>query len=168
MVKIIVIILVLVFLIFLAPYKLLGQSASNAVAQPVKSSLAEVEVLRREEEGRLRVLKGETNWDDMMADGAYLIQFDGSVMTYKAGIALPSFPVKSFVITEMIARQVGQSVIVTGLAELSGTAPDKREFTFQTRYLNVWRKKKNGRGWEIMVSTHTTVKDSVKAVGSRR
>lgn len=162
MVKIIVIILVLVFLIFLAPFKLLGQAPTAPEVQAVRSTSAEAEVLRREEEGRLRVLKGETNWDDMMADGAYLIQFDGSVLAYKAGTALPSFPVKSFVITEMIARQVGQSVVVTGLAELTGTAPDKRELTYKSRYLNVWRKKKNGHGWEILFSTHTTVKDSMK------
>lgn len=156
------IILTLFCMICLSQYSALGQTTSNTVATQTKASVGEIEVLRLEELGRQRSLKGETSWDDMMADGAYLIQFDGSVMTYKTGSKLPLIPLKSFELRDLIAREYGNSVTVTGLAEVSGETPDKKSFSYQMRYINVWRKKKTGKGWEIVVTARIAIRPPAK------
>lgn len=132
-----------------------GQPAGN------KERAIQNEILRLEEVGRQKVLRSDTNWDDLMADGAYMIAFDGSVMLYKKGANLTSFPVKSFKMSEMIVRVYGdEAAVVTGLAEVGGETAEKKPFSFQMRFLNVW--KRFGDGWKIEVSERTGVKQSSK------
>ncbi len=136
-----------------------AQNNSTGSAQAQVSGVQQ-EVLKLEELGRQRSLKGETNWDDLIADGAYLIGPDGSVVTYAKGQKMPSYPITSFKLSDLIARQFGDAVIVTGLAEIELLSPEKKPVTFKMRYTNVWAK--DSATWKIVVSERTGVKDSVK------
>jgi len=130
------------------------------VASPADEKAIEKEILRLEEVGRQRVLKGDNNWDDLIEDGAYMIAFDGSVIRYQKGVSLPSLPVKSFTLSEMIARVYSEVVIVTGLAEVASETPDNKPYTFQMRFINVW--KKSDGNWKIVVSERTGVRPPAK------
>ncbi|MCM3874084.1 MAG: nuclear transport factor 2 family protein [Pyrinomonadaceae bacterium] len=116
----------------------------------------EKEVLRLEEVGRLKALKGDNQWDDLIAEGAYMIAYDGSIINYQKGQQFPPLPMKSFNMSEMIARVYGDVVVVTGLAEVEGETAEKKPFSFKMRFLNVW--KKSGDGWKIVVSERTGVR----------
>ena len=133
--------------------------AQNNVIGQVNADKVEViekEILHLEELGRQKVLKGDNNWDDLIAEGAYMIAFDGSVILYQKGRQIPSLPVKSFKMSEMIARVYGEVVVVTGLADVEGETAQKQPFSFKMRFLNVW--KKFSDGWKIVVSERTGVK----------
>ena len=116
----------------------------------------EKEILRLEEVGRQKVLKGDNDWDDLIAEGAYMIAYDGSIINYQKGLHLPSLPMKSFNMSEMIARVYGDVAVVTGLAEVESETAEKKPFSFKMRFLNVW--KKSGEGWKIVVSERTGVR----------
>lgn len=116
----------------------------------------EKEILRLEEVGRQKVLKGDNDWDDLIAPGAYMIAYDGSIINYQKGQRLPSLPMKSFNMSELIARVYGDVAVVTGLAEVEGETADKKPFSFKMRFLNVW--KKSGDSWKIVVSERTGVR----------
>lgn len=120
------------------------------------SKAVEKEILRLEEIGRQKALRGDANWDDLIEEDAYMIAFDGSVIRYKRGLNLPSPPVKTFTLSEMIARPFGDAVVVTGLAEVESQTPDKQPISFKMRFINVW--KRSGGGWKIVVSERTTVR----------
>jgi ketosteroid isomerase-like protein len=132
-----------------------------AQAAPAKPDAVETEVLRLEELGRVKALRGDTDWSGLMAEGAYMIGPDGNSATYEKTKSFPPLPLASFKISELIARNFGESVVVTGMAEIGVTGPDKKPVTFQMRYLNVW--KKIGDGWKIVVSSRTGVKASMPA-----
>src|SRR5215213_6205829 len=126
-----------------------------------KAEAIEKEILRLEELGRQKALKGESNWDDLIAEGAYMIAYDGTVIIYQKGQRLPSLPLKSFELSEMIVRVYGdEAAVVTGLAEITSETPEKKPFSFQMRFLNVW--KKSGDGWKIVVSERTGVRPPAK------
>lgn len=116
----------------------------------------EKEILRLEEAGRQKVLKGDNDWDDLIAEDAYMIAFDGSIIRYQKGLRLPSPVMKSFTMSEMIARVYGDVVVVTGLAEAESETAEKKPFAFKMRFLNVW--KKSGGDWKIVVSERTGVR----------
>lgn len=116
----------------------------------------EKEILRLEEVGRQKALQGDNNWDELIADGAYMIAYDGSIINYQKGVRLPSFPIKSFNMSEIIARVYGDVAVVTGLAEIEGESAEKKPFSFKMRFLNVW--KKSGDSWKIVVSERTGVR----------
>lgn len=118
------------------------------------------EILRLEELGRKKALKGETQWDDLMADGAYLIQWDGSVRVYSKGQELPSIPLKSFRMSDMIVRVYGDAAVVTGLSDVESVGPDKKPFSYQMRFLNVWKKSEGS--WKIVVAERTSVKQPTR------
>ena len=128
---------------------------------PAKPDAVEAEVLRLEELGRAKALRGDTDWSGLMAEGAYMIGPDGNSATYQKDKAFPAFPLVSFQLSELIARNFGESVVVTGMAAIEVNGPDKKLITFQMRYLNVW--KKFGDGWKIVVSSRTGVKSSMPA-----
>lgn len=154
-------ILTLAVSLCLVPITALAQNGPGGQPAGNKVGAIQNEILRLEEVGRQKVLKGDTNWDDLMAEGAYMIAFDGSVMLYKKGANLTSFPVKSFKMSEMIVRVYGnEAAVVTGLAEVAGETAEKQPFSFQMRFLNVW--KRFGDGWKIEVSERTGVKQSPK------
>lgn len=125
-----------------------------------KAEAIEKEILRLEEAGRQKALKGEGNWDDLIAEGAYMIAYDGTVIIYQKGQSLPSLPLKSFKMSDMIVRVYGESAVATGLAEVESETPQKQPFSFKMRFLNVW--KKFGDGWKIVVSERTGVKQPPK------
>jgi hypothetical protein len=121
----------------------------------------EKEILRLEELGRQKVLKGETNWDELIEDQAYMTAFDGSVIRYQKGQELPALPVKSFELSDLIVRVYGEVAVVTGLADFEGETPQKVTIKVQQRYLNIW--KKSGNGWKIAVSQTTPVRPRSKS-----
>ena len=129
---------------------------SNLQVNADNTQAMEKEVLRLEEVGRQKVLKGDNDWDDLIAEGAYMIAYDGSIINYQKGLRLPSLPMKSFKMSEMIARVYGDVAVVTGLAEVESETAEKKPFSFQMRFLNVW--KKSGDGWKIVVSERTGVR----------
>jgi hypothetical protein len=108
-----------------------GAPANNVVSSHSDAQAIEKEVLRLEEAGRQKILKGESNWDDLIAEGAYMIGYDGSITIYKKGLQFPPFPVKSFEMSEMIARYYGEAVVVTGLAEVGSETAEKKPFSFK-------------------------------------
>jgi len=140
----------------LTPMNALARTNSNLRINADEREEIEKEILRLEEVGRQRVLKGDSNWDDLIAEGAYMIAFDGSVILYEKGKQLPSLPVKSFKMSEMIARLYGEAVVVTGLAEVESETADKKPFAFKMRFLNVWKKTEGS--WKIVVSERTGVR----------
>ncbi len=155
------VILSVMFGLCLATMTAFARGNSNGRAEADKTQAIEKEVLRLEEVGRQKVLKGDNNWDDLIAEGAYMIAYDGSVINYKKASQLPSLPVKSFKMSEMIARVYGgEAVVVTGLAEVESETADKKPFSFQKRFLNVW--KKSGDSWKIVVSERTSVRPPLK------
>jgi ketosteroid isomerase-like protein len=91
-----------------------------------------------------------------MAGGAYMIGWTGDVTIYEEGQALPGLPMKSFILSDLIARVYCDVVVVTGLAEAEGETPDKKPFSYKSRYLNVW--KRLPHGWRIVVTENTVVK----------
>jgi uncharacterized protein DUF4440 len=147
----------------LAPMTASAQSNPNDRANAGGTAALEKEVLRLEEAGRQKILKGDNNWDDLIAEGAYMIGYDGSIVIYQKGLQFPPMPVKSFEMSEMIARVYGEAVVVTGLAEVVGETTgtgEKKTFSFKMRFLNVW--KKSGDSWKIVVSERTGVRPPAK------
>ena len=114
-------------------------------------------VLGLEETGRQKFLRGDGNWDDLMADGAYMVGWDGKITIYQKGHPLPAAPMKSIALSDLKARVYGDVVVVTGLGEGAGETPDKKPFSFQSRFLNVWKKSDDGT-WKIVVTQNTAVK----------
>lgn len=145
----------------LVPITAYAQNNLNGRAKVDKTEAIQKEILQLEEVGRQKVLKGESNWDDLIAEGAYMIAYDGTVIVYQKGQTLPSLPLKSFNQSEMIVRVYGgKAAVVTGLAEVASETAEKKPLMFQMRFLNVW--KKSGDGWKIVVSERTGVKQSAK------
>ena len=138
----------------------MAQNNASGRASADKTEGLQNEILRLEEAGRQKALKGDNQWDDLMADGAYLIAYDGTIIVYQKGQSLPSLPLKSFKLSEMIVRVYGEAAVVTGLAEVESETPQKQPFSFKMRFLNVW--KKAGDGWKIVVSERTGVRPPPK------
>lgn len=149
-------ILIWLLLLILSITKVFGQSGPVDGDTTRKALLIRSEVLRLEEEGRLRALRGANNWDDMMARGAYLITPDGSVIRYEPGKTLPSLPLTQFRIDDLIARVFGETVVVTGLATISAAGRDGTSVSLSMRYMNIWRRV-DGR-WKMVVTQRTVVK----------
>lgn len=145
--------------LLLTPVTAFALGNSNTPTRGDEKEAIEKEVLRLEEVGRQKILKGDNNWDDLIAEGCYMIAFDGSIIIYKQGIQLPSLPVKAFTMTEMMARYYGgEAVVVTGLAEVESETADKKPISFKMRFLNVW--KKSGNSWKMVVTSRTGVRPS--------
>ena len=125
-------------------------------SQNAANSTAQKEILGLEDMGRQKALKGDSVWDDLIAENAYLIAYDGTVIVYQKGKSLPALPLKSFILSEMTVRVYGKAAVVTGLATVGAQTPDKKPYSFQMRFLNVWQKLHGG--WKIVVSERTGVK----------
>ena len=143
-----------------APITAFAHHNANRRANADKTQAVEKEILRLEEIGRQKVLRGDNSWDDLIAEGAYMIAYDGSIIVYQKGKGLPSQPLKSFKISEMMARVYGDVAVVTGLSEVETETAEKKPFSFQMRFLNVWKKSK--QGWKIVVSERTGVRPPPK------
>ncbi|MBV9960484.1 MAG: nuclear transport factor 2 family protein [Acidobacteria bacterium] len=142
------------------PHTALAQRVAKRRGHTDKAASVEKEILRFEELGRQKALRGESNWDDLTADGAYLIQGDGTVMVYRPGQNLSSMSLTSFKLSDLIVRVYGQTAVATGLSEVESETPDKRTFSFRMRYLNVW--KKTAGGWKIVAAERTMVRPYTK------
>ena len=125
-------------------------------SQNAANSTAQKEILCLEDMGRQKALKGDSVWDDLIAENAYMIAYDGTILVYKKGQSLPSLSLRSFVLSEMIVRVYGKEAVVTGLARVGAETPAKKPYSFQMRFLNVWQKFRGG--WKIVVSERTGVK----------
>jgi ketosteroid isomerase-like protein len=154
------------FILYLAIALSVTSITSSVKANPPSQAIAdskqeiEKEIRRLEEAGRQKILRADNNWDDLIAEGAYMIGFDGSVVVYQKGTLFPALTVTSFNLSEMIARVYEDVVVVTGLAEVVAESPDKKPFSFQMRFINVW--KKSGGSWKIVVSERTGVRPVAK------
>lgn len=137
-----------------------AQHGSVGQTKASEKEAIQKEILRLEEEGRQKALKGDSNWDELIAEGAYMIAYDGSIIIYQKGQNLPSLPLKSFKMSEMIVRVYGEVAVVTGLAEIESETPQKQPFSFKMRFLNIWKQVDNG--WKIVVSERTGVKPPPK------
>ena len=144
----------------LAPITAFAHNNSKSRVNADKTQAIEKEILRLEEVGRQKALKGDNSWDDLIAEGAYMIAYDGSIIVYQKGKGLPSLPLKSFKMSEMIVRVYGDAAVVRGLSEVETETAEKKPFSFQMRFLNVW--KKSREGWKIVVSERTGVKPPAK------
>jgi len=144
----------------LTPIIAWAQNNASVPAKTDRTEAIQTEILRLEEVGRQKALKGDTVWDDLLAEGSYLIAYDGTIIVYQKGQALPSLPLKSFKLSELIVRVYGEAAVVTGLAEIESETPQKQPFAFKMRYMNVW--KKFGDGWKIVVAERTGVKPAPK------
>jgi hypothetical protein len=133
-----------------------ARNDSNGQANADKTEAIQKEILRLEELGRQKALRGDKEWDDLMADGAYLIVPDGTIMVYQKGQNLSSMSLTSFKLSELIVRVYGDAAVVTGLAEVGAETAEKKPFSFKMRYLNVW--KNSGDGWKIVVAERTAVR----------
>ena len=151
--------LVVLFCLFLAPVTGRAQNSGSGKPTANTAEADQAEVLRLEEVGRLKVIKGDNDWDDYIAPGAYMIGPYGNVMTYEKGKGFPPFPVKDFTLSEMIARSYGEVVVVTGLGSITAETPDKKMMTFQIRFMNVWRR--FPAGWKMVVTERTAVRESL-------
>ncbi len=148
---------VFIFCLFMSPIVVLSQINSDGQANTKKTQAVKSEILRLEEMGRVKAVKGESNWDNLIAENAYMIAYDGTIIVYRRGQSLPAIPLKSFVLSEMIVRVYREEeAVVTGLATVEAETPDKKPYTFQMRFLNVWQKFRDG--WKIVVSERTGVK----------
>ena len=152
------VILSVIAVLCLAPISAFAHNNSSPPAKADKKQAIENEVLGLEEIGRQKVLKGDNNWDDLIAEGAYMIGFDGSISVYKKGLQFPPMTIKSFEMSEMIARVYEDAVVVTGLAavETVTLTAEKKPFFFKMRFLNVWKKSEGS--WKIVVSERTGVR----------
>lgn len=149
-----------VFCLCLVPLVAFSQNNSDGRGNTKKTEAIRNEILHLEDVGRQKALRGDSVWDDLMAENAYMIAYNGTILVYKKSQSLPSLPLKSFVLSEMIVRVYGDEVVVTGLATVGAETPDKKPYSFQMRFLNVW--KKFPGGWKIIVSEKTGVKQSTK------
>ena len=120
----------------------------------------EQRILQLEEIGREKMLRGDSLWDDLMADGAYMVRWDGVVTTYRKGKALPSVPMKSLLLSDLVARVYGDVVVVTGLGTGEGEIPGGKLISFTSRYLNIWRKVAGT--WKIVITQNTVVREPPK------
>lgn len=67
----------------LMPLTALAHNYGNGRASAAGDKRTEKEILRLEEVGRQKVLRGDSNWDDLIAEGAYMIAYDGSIIIYR-------------------------------------------------------------------------------------
>ncbi|HEX8920535.1 MAG TPA: nuclear transport factor 2 family protein [Pyrinomonadaceae bacterium] len=153
-------ILSLLVCVCLLPVAAFARNDSNGQAHADKTEAIQKEILRLEDLGRQKALKGDKEWDDLMADGAYLIGPDGTILVYQKGQNLSSMALTSFNLSELIVRVYGDVAVVTGLAEVASETAEKKPFSFKMRYLNVW--KKSGDSWKIVVAERTMVRPLTK------
>jgi hypothetical protein len=135
-----------------------AHESANLRANSDRKQEIEKEILRLEEVGRQKILKGDNNWDDLIAEGAYMIGSYGSISVYKKGLQFPPATIKSFEMSEMIVRVYDDAVVVTGLAavETVTLTDEKKPFFYKMRFLNVWKKSEGS--WKIVVSERTGVR----------
>lgn len=129
-------------------------------AQPNNTAEIENEIRRLEELGRVKSLRGDANWDDLWAEGAYLIDVLGKVTVYKKGYNLAGglAPPKAMKMSDIVVRVYGEIAVVTALMEIETETPDKKPFAFNMRFMNVW--KKFDDGWKIVASEGTAVRQN--------
>lgn len=152
------IVLFLICLYVLA-FPVSAQGDANGGDSVKTTTETEKEILRLEELGRQKTLSGARNWDDLWADGAYLIAADGSVMNYLPGMDLTkgSPPPNSMTLSEMLVRVSGEVAIVTGLVEVGIQSAQNKPFAFKVRFINVWKKMSDG-AWRITVAERTPIR----------
>jgi hypothetical protein len=144
-------------------------SASVGFAQKTKTKsekfdaeAVQKEILRLEELGRTKSLGGDTDWDDLWADGAYIIDPFGTIIVYQKGqnLSAGGLVLKSLKLSDMIVRAYGEVAVVTALMEIESETADKKPLSFKLRFMHVW--KKFDDGWKIVVAERTPVRQIPK------
>lgn len=122
----------------------------------------ENEIRRLEELGRVKAVRKDSDWDDLWADGAYMITAFGTVTVYKKGMNLSEGgpAANSLKLSEMIVRVYGETAVVTALMEVESETADKKPFSFKLRFMNVWQKTDDG--WKIVAAERTPVRQMPK------
>lgn len=126
------------------------------------SEAIQKEIFRLEELGRVKSLRGDSDWDDLWADGAYLITAFGTITVYQKGqnLSAGSPAPKSLKMSDMIVRVYSEVAVVTALMEVEAETADKKSFSFKLWFMNVW--KKFGDGWKIVAAERTPVRQIPK------
>jgi len=139
---------------------------SNVFAQKTtktnETQTIEKEIRELEELGRVKSLRGDSDWDGLWAEDAYMIDALGGVIVYKRGQNLSAGmpPPKSLKMSDMIVRVYGETAIVTALMEIEIETAEKKTFSYNLRFMNIWKKFDNG--WKIVAAERTPVRPPPK------
>lgn len=122
------------------------------------------EIFQLEELGRVKSLRGDSDWDELWADGAYMITALGTITVYQKGLNLSAGgpAAKSLKMSNMIVRVYGEVAVVTALMEVETETPDKKPLSFKLWFMNVW--KKFDDGWKLVTAERTPVRPAPKPV----
>lgn len=139
---------------------------SNVFAQKTtkqnEAEAIEKEIRRLEELGRVKSLRGDSDWDGLWAEGAYMIDALGGVIVYKQGQNLSAGmpPPKSLKMSDMIVRVYAETAVVTALMEIEMETAEKKPFAYNLRFMNIW--KKFDDGWKIVAAERTPIRQIPK------
>lgn len=139
-----------------------AQKTAKTKVEENDSEAIQKEILRLEELGRQKALRADGNWDDLWADGAYMITAFGTITVYKKGMNLSAGgpAANSLKMSEMIVRVYGEVAVVTALMEAETETADKKPLSFKLWFMNVW--KKHDDGWKIVAAERTPVRQMPK------
>ena len=131
-------------------------------AKPNETEAIQKEIMRLEELGRQKALRSDSNWDELWADGAYMITAFGTITVYKKGMNLSAGgpAANSLKMSDMIVRVYGEVAVVTALMEVETETADKKPLSFKLWFMNVW--KKHDDGWKIVAAERTPVRQQPK------
>ena len=148
--------------LFLATSAVFAQKSAKTKVEKNNSETIQKEIMRLEELGRQKALRGDSDWDDLWADGAYMITAFGTITVYKKGMNLSAGgpAANSLKISDMIVRVYGEVAVVTALMEVETETADKKPFSFKLWFMNVW--KKHNDGWKIVAAERTPVRQMPK------
>ena len=141
-------------------------AASTAFAQKNaktrETETIQKEIMQLEELGRQKALRSDSDWDNLWADGAYMITAFGTVTVYKKGMNLSAGgpAANSLKMSDMIVRVYGEVAVVTALMEVETETADKKPLSFKLWFMNVW--KNFDDGWKIVAAERTPVRQLPK------
>ena len=150
--------IIFLFCLFLSATVCFAQKTEKTKFEKTDSEAIQKEIMRLEELGRQKALRADSNWDDLWADGAYMITAFGTITVYKKGMNLSAGgpAANSLKLSEMIVRVYGETAVVTALMEVETETPDKKPLSFRLWFMNVW--KKHDDGWKIVAAERTPVR----------
>src|SRR5688500_3103577 len=95
--------------LFLATSAVFAQKSAKTKIEKNNSETIQKEIMRLEELGRQKALRGDSDWDDLWADEAYMITAFGTITVYKKGMNLSAGgpAANSLKISDMIVRLYG-------------------------------------------------------------
>lgn len=148
--------------LFLSASAGFAQKSAKTKLEKNNSEAIQKEIFRLEELGRTKSLRGDTDWDDLWADGAYIIDPFGKIIVYQKGqnLSAGGLVLKSLKLSDMIVRAYREVAVVTALMEIESETTDKKPLSFRLRFMHVW--KKFDDGWKIVAAERTPVRQIPK------